>query len=135
MTQIRMQEKKVKRSWWPLIGFLLVVSIAIISYAAAPSVMDATQQARPRLNLRGLAPETQRLGFAAITTLIRVVFAGLVVALFAPRRQTLVKETDIIKSREVMLRERERDKKKQRAINLEIRRELKDIDPRTGKEQ
>lgn len=135
MTQIRMQEKKVKRSWWPLIGFLLVVSIAIISYAAAPSVMDATRQALPRLNLRGLAPETQRLVFAAITTLILVVFAGLVVALFAPRRRTLVKETDIIKSREVMLRERERDKKKQRAINLEIRRELKDIDPRTGKEQ
>lgn len=135
MTQIRMQEKKVKRSWWPLIGFLLIVSIAIISYAAAPNVIDITRQALPRMNLRGLAPETQRLAFAALTFLILVIFAGMVVAVFAPRRRMLVKEDSVIKERDAMLKQREKDKKRQREINLEIRREMKDTDPRTGKEQ
>lgn len=135
MTQIRMQERKVKRSWWPLIGFLLIVSIAVISYAVAPDVIGLTRQALPRLNLRGVAPETQRLVFAAITFLILVIITGMIVAAFAPRRRTLVKETDIIKDRDVMMRERERDKKKQREVNLEIRRELKNADPRTTKEQ
>lgn len=135
MTQIRMQERKVKRSWWPLIGFLLIVSIAVISYAVAPDVIGLTRQALPRLNLRGIAPETQRLVFAAITFLILVIITGMIVAAFAPRRRTLVKETDIIKDRDVMMRERERDKKKQREVNLEIRRELKNADPRTTKEQ
>ena len=135
MTQIRMQERKVKRSWWPLIGFLLIVSIAVISYAVAPDVIGLTRQALPRLNLRGVEPETQRLVFAAITFLILVIITGMIVAAFAPRRRTLVKETDIIKDRDVMMRERERDKKKQREVNLEIRRELKNADPRTTKEQ
>ncbi|MFN8378556.1 MAG: hypothetical protein U0452_07780 [Anaerolineae bacterium] len=135
MTQVRMQEKKVKRSWWPLIGFMLIVSIAVISYAAAPSVIDVTRQALPRLNLRGLAPETQRVLFAALTFLILVIFAGMIVAVFAPRRRTLIKETDVVKERDIMLRQRERDKKKQREVNLEIRKELRNTDPRTGKEQ
>ena len=103
MTQIRMQERKVKRSWWPLIGFLLIVSIAVISYAVAPDVIGLTRQALPRLNLRGIAPETQRLVFAAITFLILVIITGMIVAAFAPRRRTLVKETDIIKDRDVMV--------------------------------
>jgi len=135
MTQIRMQERKVKRSWWPLIGFLLIISIAVISYAVAPDVIGLTRQALPRLNLRGIAPENQRLIFAAITFLLLVIITGMIVAAFAPRRRTLVKETDIIKDRDTMLRERERDKKKQREVNLEIRRELKNADPRTTKEQ
>ncbi|MBL8145549.1 MAG: hypothetical protein JNL34_04115 [Anaerolineae bacterium] len=135
MTQIRMQERKVKRSWWPLIGFLLILSIAVISYAVAPDVIGLARQALPRMNLRGIAPETQRLIFAAITFLILVIITGMIVAAFAPRRRTLVKETDIIKDRDMMLRDRVRDKKKQREINLEIRRELKNADPRTGKEQ
>jgi len=135
MTQVRMQERKIKRSWWPLIGFLLIVSIAVISYAVAPDVIGLAHRALPRLNLRGIAPESQRLIFAAITFLILVIVAGMIVAAFAPRRRSLVKETDIIKDRDTMLRERERDKKKQREVNLEIRRELKNIDPRTGKEQ
>lgn len=135
MTQVRQAERKIKRSWWPLIGFLLIASLAIIAYAAAPSVIDFTKSALPRLSLRGIAPETQRLIFAAITFLILVLIAGLVVAVFAPRKRTLIKETDVMKLREEMLKQREKDKKKQREVNLEIRKELKNSDPRVGKDQ
>jgi phage shock protein PspC (stress-responsive transcriptional regulator) len=136
MTQVRQAERKVKRSWWPLIGFLLIVSLAIIAYAAAPSVIDFTKGAMPRLSLRGIAPEVQRLIFAAITFLLFVLIAGLIVALFAPRKRTLVKETDIAKMRDEMIAMREKDKRKQREVNLEIRQAMKDkTDPRTGKEQ
>lgn len=133
MTQIRMAEKKVKRSWWPLIGFLLIVSIAIISYAIAPDVQAFMRRLLPRLNLSTLAPETQRLFFAALTFLILILLVGLIVAMFAPRKKSLVKDDEVTKDRKVMLVYHEREKKRQRKVNLEIRKELKDTDPRTGK--
>lgn len=133
MTQIRMAEKKVKRSWWPLIGFLLIVSIAIISYAIAPDVQAFMRRLLPRLNLTTLAPETQRLFFAALTFLILILLVGLIVAMFAPRKKSLVKDDEVTKDRKVMLVYHEREKKRQRKVNLEIRKELKDTDPRTGK--
>ena len=133
MTQIRMAEKKVKRSWWPLIGFLLIVSIAIISYAIAPDVQAFVRRLLPRLNLSTLAPETQRLFFAALTFLILILLVGLIVAMFAPRKKSLVKDDEVTKDRKVMLVYHEREKKRQRKVNLEIRKELKDTDPRTGK--
>jgi cbb3-type cytochrome oxidase subunit 3 len=136
MTQVRQAERKVRRSWWPLIGFLLIVSLAIIAYAVAPAVLDFTKDALPRLSLRGIAPDMQRLIFAAITFLILVLIAGMIVAVFAPRKRTLVKETDVIKLRDDMLSQRIKDKKKQREVNLEIRQAMKDqSDPRTGKDK
>lgn len=133
MTQVVQAEKKRSRSWWPLIGFLLIVSLLIISYALAPSVIVEVQRGLPRLNMRSIAPEVQRWIFTGVIFGVLLLLAGLIVALFAPRKRTLVKETDLIKEREQMLVQREKDKKHQRAVNLEIRNTLRDRDPRTGK--
>jgi hypothetical protein len=133
MTQVVQAEKKRKRSWWPLIGFLLIVSLLVISYALAPDVIREVQRGLPRLNMRSIAPEMQRLIFTGVIFGVLLLIAGLIVAMFAPRKRTLVKETDIIKEREQMLVARVRDKKKQRTVNLEIRNTLRDQDPRTGK--
>ncbi len=133
MTQIVQAQKKRKRSWWPLIGFLLIVSLLIISYAVAPEVIAWVQRTLPRLNMRSIAPEMQRLIFAGVIFGILLLIAGMIVAVFAPRKRTLVKESDILKERELMLVQRERDKVKQRKINLHIRNTLKDQDPRSGK--
>jgi hypothetical protein len=133
MTQVVQAEKKRKRSWWPLIGFLLIVSLLVISYALAPDVIREVQRGLPRLNMRSIAPEVQRLIFTGVIFGVLLLIAGLIVAMFAPRKRTLVKETDIIKEREQMLVARVRDKKKQRTVNLEIRNTLRDQDPRTGK--
>jgi hypothetical protein len=133
MTQVVQAEKKRKRSWWPLIGFLLIVSLLVISYALAPDVIREVQRALPRLNMRSIAPEMQRLIFTGVIFGVLLLAAGLIVAMFAPRKRTLVKENDIIKEREQMLVARERDRKKQRAVNLVIRNTLRDQDPRTGK--
>jgi hypothetical protein len=133
MTQVVQAEKKRKRSWWPLIGFLLIVSLLVISYALAPDVIREVQRGLPRLNMRSIAPEMQRLIFTGVIFGVLLLAAGLIVAMFAPRKRTLVKENDIIKEREQMLVARERDRKKQRAVNLVIRNTLRDQDPRTGK--
>lgn len=135
MTQVKQAERKAKRSWWPLIGFLLVVSLGIISYFLAPTVIDVTLRLLPRLSLRGVSPEVARWIFTALTFGILIILVGLLVALFAPRKRTLVKETDLVKEREAMLRERERTKLHQRDVNLEIRKQLRDVDPRSGKNE
>lgn len=133
MTQVVQAEKKRKRSWWPLIGFLLIVSLLALSYALAPSVIAEIQRGLPRLNMRSISPEVQRLIFTGVIFGILLMIVGLIVALFAPRKRTLVKETDLIKEREQMLVQREKDRKRQRAVNLEVRNTLRDQDPRTGK--
>ncbi|HYO87119.1 MAG TPA: hypothetical protein VER79_00645 [Candidatus Limnocylindrales bacterium] len=133
MTQVVQYQKKRKRSWWPLIGFLLIVSLLAISYVIAPDVQREIQRALPRLNTRSIAPDVLRWIFTGVIFGILVLIAGLIVAMFAPRRRTLVKEADILKEREEMLVQRVRDKKHQRSVNLEIRNTLRDQDPRSGK--
>jgi hypothetical protein len=133
MTQVKQAERKLKRSWWPLIGFLLVVSLGVISYFLAPNVIDLTLRALPRLSLRGISPEVTRWIFTALTFGILVILVGLFVALFAPRKRTLVNETDLVKEREEMLREQQRTRARQRNVNIEVRKQLRDVDPRSGK--
>ena len=73
-----------------------------------------------------MPPDQVRLIFAVLIFLVLLAFAALLVALFMPKRQIQVRETDLKKERDAMIMAKKAEKVRQRKINLETQRQLKE---------
>jgi phage shock protein PspC (stress-responsive transcriptional regulator) len=121
MSQIRIAEKKQRRQLYPVMGFIMIVVLAVIAYAVAPAVMDFA-----RANLRGFtfgsnSRETVRLIFALIIFLTLGGIAAMIVALFAPKKQTNIKDSELIAERNARAEGKKMDRIRQRKINREMK--------------
>lgn len=123
-SQVRIAEKRHRRRLWPLLGAVLAVTLAAIAYLVAPEVIRITKEVLPRFSTAGMSQQTVRILFSAI---IFVVFLGIsvvIVALFAPKKALNVKDSDLVKQREAMQRERKMDRVRQRKLNRAYREQL-----------
>ncbi len=122
MSQIKIAEDdRNGRRRWAAFGFLLIVSLTIISWFAAPDVIKWVKSTFRQFNTSSLTPIQLQLAFTAIVFILLVLIAGLIVTLFAPKKVLNVKEKDLVKERDAGEKYRQAQRKRQRRINRELR--------------
>ncbi len=121
MSQVRIAEKKRGRGLWAALGFILIAACAAISWVITPSVVDFLDAQVRSLRIRGTLEAQAELIVGFIVFLVLTSIAALLVAIFAPKRAINVKETDLIKEREMAQKARKADKIRQRQINRDFR--------------
>ena len=126
MSQIKLAETRRRRGLWPVMGLLLAIALGIISYFLAPTVIQLTRQLLPQFRTGGIPGDQLRLIFTALTFVVLLLVTALLVAIFMPKKPMLVKESDLKKEREQMLAERKADIARQRKINLQTQKYLKE---------
>jgi cbb3-type cytochrome oxidase subunit 3 len=124
MSQVKIKEKKQSRVAWPLMGFLLAVGLGIIAWYTAPLLREALPQ-NVQNTLARLTDVQEQLALATLIFFILLMIAALIVAIFAPKRRISVNEADMLKERNQMIKTKDRDKRRQRAINRVTRDDLR----------
>ena len=110
------------RRYWPVVGFFLIVALGAIAWIIAPSIIKAARGVFPNFTGRELPAFQMQLGFAAFTFFIMVAIVAMVLAIFAPKRRIeSVKDADLVKDRNAMLKQREFEKRRQRRVNQQMR--------------
>ncbi|HVU12347.1 MAG TPA: hypothetical protein VHD90_13775, partial [Phototrophicaceae bacterium] len=100
-SQVTIVVEKRSRRRWAAIGFLLIVSLLVIAWFAAPGVISILKSAFKGLGpaLKTIPPLQQQIAFTLIIFAILGVFAALIVTLFAPKKAINVSEKDLTKER------------------------------------
>lgn len=109
------------RRFWPVFGFLMLVAIAIISWFLAPAVIEMTKDIIPRFTGRELPATTMQILFTVLLTAIFGSLGALLLALLAPKRSDQVREGDLLKEREAMIKRKQMERERTRKINRELR--------------
>lgn len=124
MSQVRMHEKKQSRVLWPVMGFILAVALGIISWALGPSVMGALPA-----NIQGLLrrlPGLQGEAYVSIFIFILLLSIGVIfVAMFAPKKAINIKDSEMMKQRQDMIKYKATKERYQRKIAQENRKSLR----------
>lgn len=111
------------RAFWPLIGFILALSLGVLAWALGPVVIDWMDDTNI---VRGFpSPEVPRTTWNWIATgvmfVVLLMLASLVVAAARPKQSTDVKEKELVKERDQMRREIKARKELQRRINKQMK--------------
>src|SRR5271170_945462 len=100
-SQVTILVEKRSRRRWAAIGFLLIVSLSVIAWFSAPSVITFMESTFKGLGpaLKNISPLQQDIGFTLIIFVILSTVAALIVTLAAPKKAINVKESDLLKER------------------------------------
>lgn len=109
------------RKYWPVIGFLMLVAVAIISWFLAPGAIDLARDIIPRFTGRELPAAAMRIVFTVLLTAILGSLSAALLALASPRRPDQVREGDLLKEREAMIKQKQQERARMRKINRELR--------------
>jgi type VI protein secretion system component VasK len=120
-SQITIVEKKRSRALYPVMGMLLAVAIAVIAYMIAPDVIAWLRTNLRGFQTRGVPPEQLRLMISALIWLVLISCVALAVALFAPRKQLNIKDSDLSKERKDLQEQKRQDRMRQRRINQQMK--------------
>ncbi len=127
MSQVRMYEKRQSRVLWPVMGFILAVALGVISWVVGPSVMAILP-----LELQGLLrrlPGLQGEVYVSLFLFLILLSIGVIfVALFAPKKAINIKDSDMMKQRQDMLKYKAGKERSQRRIAQENRKALREED-------
>lgn len=130
MSQIKLAQTKRRRGLWPVMGLLLAVALGVISYIFAPNIIQLTRQLLPQFRPAGMPQEQLRLVFTVLTFAVLLAFSALLVAIFMPKKRTVIKDTDLKKERDEMIAYKRADRQRQRQINLQTKQYLKEKNKR-----
>lgn len=109
------------RKYWPVIGFLMIVAVAILSWFLAPAAIDAARDIVPRFTGRELSPTAMRIAFTVLLTVILGSLSAMLLALASPKRKDVVREGDMLREREQLLNRKAVQRERQRKVNRELR--------------
>lgn len=124
MSQVIIKDKKKRTGLRPLVGLILGAACLLIGFFAAPLLIDWLKSQNGAFG-RGIEPDTLRLLIAGLIFLVLITLAGLIVGAATPKKAMNVKETDLAKEREDMLRTKEYEKKRQQKLNRQMRTEVR----------
>jgi hypothetical protein len=110
------------RRYWPVIGFLMLVAIAIISWFLAPEAIALTRNIIPRFTGRELPVMTMRIVFTVLLTFLLGALSAAVLALATPKPKDQVREGDMLKEREELVKRKAMERERTRRLNRELRR-------------
>ncbi|MCS7070317.1 MAG: hypothetical protein NZM00_02355 [Anaerolinea sp.] len=122
-SQVKVAVRSRRRWAWPVVGFILAVSLGVIAYMLAPAAIQFVRSTLRGFDTSGMAPTTLRWIFTAILFVIFITLAGLIVAVAAPKPRDTVKYSDLVKEREAMQAERKRKKLQARRLAQQMREE------------
>lgn len=109
------------RKYWPVIGFLMLVAIAIMSWFLAPQAIELAKDIVPRFTGRELPALTMQILFTVLLTGILGSLSALLLALALPKPKDQVREGDLLKEREAMNKHKALERERLRRINREMR--------------
>jgi uncharacterized membrane protein SpoIIM required for sporulation len=131
-SQITIVYEKRSRRRWAAIGFLLIVSLLVISWFVAPSVItwlrSVNREFRIGSGSKVIPPWQLQLAFTLVVFLILGSISALIVTLFAPTKSINVKDKELTASREDNVKYRRKAKKRQRTLNREMREYIQSKD-------
>jgi hypothetical protein len=122
MSQIKVVEQKRGRRAYAAVGFVLIVAIGVIVYLVSEPLARWADQTilRGYRIPRSDMPTVQLLIGLVLFFLLSSIVA-LIVAALAPKKALNVKETDLVKEREDMIKRRKSERIRQRQINRQFR--------------
>lgn len=106
---------------WPVMGFVLVVTLTIIAYGVAPDVIIWLRSNFRGFSTQGMTPQQLRLAFTAIVAVLLTLITALIIAVAAPKKAINVRLGELQKERVEMVKEKHERKKRQRRINRQYR--------------
>jgi len=124
-SQVKLATRARRRWAWPVVGFILAVSLGVLAYVLAPMVIQFLRSSLRGFDTSGLASTTLRWIFTAILFVIFVTLAGLIVAVAAPKPRGTVKYGDLVKEREAMKIEKKRKKTQARKLAQQMREDAR----------
>lgn len=121
MSQVRIADQKNNRRMWAVGGFVLVVALGAIAFALAPTLTVLIDNAIPSLRIRGRLRDQAQLMVGLVFFFLMVTVSALIVTLLAPRKAINVKDSDLVKTRDDMIKYRKMERTRQRKINRAMR--------------
>lgn len=122
-SQVKVVIEQRSRKRWAAYGFVLIVSLMIISWFIAPAVLDFLKGTIPAVarGLRVMAPLHQQIAFTLVIFVLLALLSALIVTFFVPKRPLDVKDKSLIKEREENLKYQRVARKRQRTLNRQMR--------------
>lgn len=120
-SQVKQVVEHKSRRRWAAYGFLLIVSLTVIAWFAAPGVISWMKVTFKQFRPVGLTQFQLQLAFAGIVFVVLALIAALVVTLGSPKKPLNVREKDLIKERTDNVTYRRQQRKRQRTLNREMR--------------
>ncbi|MBI5669414.1 MAG: hypothetical protein HZC41_15530 [Chloroflexi bacterium] len=110
------------RAFWPVIGFVLAVSLGVLAWALGPAAYEFLRDNRIiNFSISNYPRATWELIITGVLFVVMLMFASLVVAAARPRQKSEVREKDLVKERDRMVREQKAKKILQREINRQMK--------------
>ncbi|MDX2138096.1 MAG: hypothetical protein SF123_08365 [Chloroflexota bacterium] len=126
MSQVKVSERRQSRAAWGVMGFFLAVALGVASWFLAPVLTDALpRNLQNLLEQRFPEPAGQIIVAAAIFVILLSV-VGVIVAIFAPKPRATVNDSDMLKDRQAMQRDRIARERLARNIAVENRKTLRE---------
>lgn len=107
------------RAFWPVLGFLMLVMLGIISWFLAPQAQLLAMRFFPTFTGGEIEPWQIQAMFAFIVFVVLAGVASGIVAIAAPKRSLNVREGDLARERAKMLKEQRTTKKRRQKMNRE----------------
>lgn len=131
-SQISIVYEKRSRKRWAAIGFLLIVSLLVISWFVAPSVItwlrSINKEFRQGTSVKVMPYWQVQLAFTFVVFLILGSVSALIVTIFAPKKSINVKDKDLENARLDDVKYHRKAKKRQRTLNREMREYIQSKD-------
>ena len=122
-SQVTIITAKRSRKRWAVIGFVLIVSLLIISWFTAPFVIQMLKSSFRAFGpaSRTIQPLQLQLAFTLVIFLVLGSVSALIVTIFAPNKAINVRSKDLLAEREDGVKYHRKAKKRQRTLNREMR--------------
>ncbi|MEL6149074.1 MAG: hypothetical protein AAFV33_25630 [Chloroflexota bacterium] len=129
MGSIRQEKPKSPISGWiPAIGFIMMVTFAVIGWALSDPLLEWTVDYFNGFEgneLDDVHPDAMQFAFGAFIWLVLLCAGSLIVAAAAPRKKSRVKEKDLKTEKDDIIKEKKRRKKRQIEMQKEAARQRK----------
>ena len=118
------EQRRRRQAFWPLFGLLMAVALAVIAWVLAPVVIQFLRDQQPnRFSFGDLTFEQVQLIFAGIIFLVLGALTTLILAIFAPKKKTMVKDSSLKKEKKQLEAEQKARRARQMALEAEMRKQ------------
>ena len=125
--------KPKSKAMWPLLGLMMAVAAAMFAYVIGPELIPVVRQiTRGGFSGNEIPRPQMELAFMVITWIVFIAIGGLIVAMFMPKKKTIVKEKDLRTQRELKLEDQKRRRVRARVVEHQIKKTNRERAERDG---
>jgi cbb3-type cytochrome oxidase subunit 3 len=126
MSQVKVADRRQSRAAWGVMGFFLALALGVASWFLAPPLTDVLPRNLQNLLEQRFPEPAGQIIVAAVIFVILLSFVGVIVAIFAPKPRATVKDSDILKERQAVNRDKQARERLARNIAIENRKTLRE---------